>query len=95
MRSEYVLEFDDAAKKEWKALGENLRKQFTKKLAERLAMPHVPADKLHGLKDCYKIKLRASGYRLVYRVEEGRVVVLVLAVGKRERSAVYEQAKKR
>jgi len=45
--------------------------------------------------DCYKIKLRASGYRLVYQVIDKQVVVLVLAVGKRERSEVYQTAKQR
>ncbi|TPV62313.1 type II toxin-antitoxin system RelE family toxin, partial [Serratia marcescens] len=45
--------------------------------------------------DCYKIKLRASGFRLVYRVMETEIVVLVLSVGKRERSAAYTAAKKR
>jgi mRNA interferase RelE/StbE len=45
--------------------------------------------------DHYKIKLRSAGYRLVYRVEDLRVVVAVVAVGKRERGDVYEAAKKR
>jgi len=45
--------------------------------------------------DCYKIKLKASGYRLVYQVIEERVVVSVVAVGKRERGDVYESAKRR
>ena len=43
----------------------------------------------------YKIKLRASGYRLVYRVEDERVVVVVVAIGKRERGAAYEKARER
>ena len=42
-----------------------------------------------------KIKLKASGYRLIYRIEDERVVVVVVSVGKRERSEVYESAKKR
>jgi mRNA interferase RelE/StbE len=66
----------------------------SKKLAERLENPRVPADALHGMPDFYKIKLKSSGYRLVYEVIEARVVVSVVAVGKRERSAVYERAKK-
>lgn len=66
-----------------------------KKLASVLVNPHVPANKLAGLPDCYKIKLRASGFRLVYRVMETEIVVLVLSVGKRERSAAYTAAKKR
>ncbi|WP_336884841.1 type II toxin-antitoxin system RelE family toxin [Sinorhizobium meliloti] len=39
--------------------------------------------------DHYKIKLRQLGYRLVYRVDDGSVTVLVVAVGKRERGDVY------
>jgi mRNA interferase RelE/StbE len=42
--------------------------------------------------DCYKIKLRAAGYRLVYRVYDDRIVVQVIAVGKRERNEVYKTA---
>ena len=45
--------------------------------------------------DCYKIKLRESGHRLVYRVDSGELVIVVLAAGKRERSEVYEIAGKR
>ncbi|WP_080718552.1 type II toxin-antitoxin system RelE family toxin [Pectobacterium brasiliense] len=68
---------------------------FTKKLKEVLQNPHVPANRLHGMADCYKIKLRSAGYRLVYQVLEHEIVVLVLAVGKRGRSEVYKAAKDR
>ena len=54
----------------------------------------MPADPLYGMPDCYKIKFKSSEYRLVYEVIEARVVVSVVAVGKRERSAVYERANK-
>ncbi|MBB4056369.1 mRNA interferase RelE/StbE [Pseudomonas koreensis] len=72
-----------------------MREQFKKKLGERLKLPRIPADALHGMPDCYKIKLKASGYRLVYQVIDERVVVSVLAVGKRERSSVYDAARNR
>ncbi|MHC8398344.1 type II toxin-antitoxin system RelE family toxin [Pseudomonas sp. MDT1-17] len=91
----YKLEFLPSARKEWDKLGHTLREQFKKKLAERLQLPRVPSDSLHGMPDCYEIKLRSSGYRLVYEVIDERVVVSVVAVGKRERSAVYDRAKKR
>jgi mRNA interferase RelE/StbE len=68
---------------------------FKKKLAERLEQPHVPSAKLHSQKDRYKIKLRDAGYRLVYEVRDEIVTVLVVAVGKRERDAVYKAAAKR
>lgn len=88
----YELEFSEKAWKEWKKLGENLREQFKKKLLERLVNPHVPADRLSGLGNAYKIKLRSAGYRLVYRVVDEVLVVTVIAVGKRERGAVYKEA---
>ena len=91
----YSLEFLPSAEKEWKKLGSTVRKQFTKKLRERLEAPHVPADKLFNMPDCYKIKLHAAGYRMVYRVIENRIVVQVIAVGKRERGDVYAAATKR
>ncbi|PSJ55934.1 type II toxin-antitoxin system RelE family toxin [Pseudaminobacter soli (ex Li et al. 2025)] len=91
----YELEFLESALKEWKKLDANTREQFRKKLEERCENPHVPSAKLRGAKDRYKIKLRSSGYRLVYEVIDGELVVLVIAVGRRDRSAIYEIASKR
>ena len=88
----YKLEFKKSALKEWQQLGATPQQQFKKKLAERLQNPHVPASKLSGADNLYKIKLRQSGYRLVYKVEDDIVIVTVLAVGKRERSEVYRKA---
>jgi len=91
----YELEFLPAALKEWHKLGHTVREQFKRKLGERLMEPRVQADALHGLPDHYKIKLRSAGYRLVYRVEDERVVVSVVAIGKRERGEVYSTAEQR
>jgi len=91
----YSLEFLPSALKEWEKLGHTVREQMKKKLRERLELPRVPADALCEMPNHYKIKLRASGYRLAYRVEDERVVVIVVAVGKRERGAAYEKAKGR
>ncbi|EKF9063529.1 TPA: type II toxin-antitoxin system RelE/ParE family toxin [Vibrio cholerae] len=91
----YKLEFKKSALKEWKKLAVPLQQQFKKKLIERLENPHVPAAKLSGAENIYKIKLRQSGYRLVYQVENDIIVVTVLAVGKRERSEVYTKALQR
>jgi mRNA interferase RelE/StbE len=88
----YKLEFKKSALKEWKKLGSTLQHQLKKKLSERLENPHVPASKLSGADNIYKIKLRQSGYRLVYKVEDDIIIVTVLAVGKRERSNVYSKA---
>jgi mRNA interferase RelE/StbE len=55
----------------------------------------VQSAKLRDAPDCYKIKLRAIGYRLVYQVMDAEVVVLVLAVGKREGGVAYRKMKER
>lgn len=91
----YELEFLPAALKEWRKLGHTVREQFKRKLGERLANPCVQTDALSGLPDHYKIKLRSAGYRLVYRIEEERVVVTVVAIGKRERGEVCSTAEQR
>ncbi|AFO49868.1 addiction module toxin RelE [Pseudomonas sp. FW305-E2] len=51
----YSLDFDARALKEWKKLGDTVRQQFKKKLAEVLLKPRIEANRLHSLLDCYKI----------------------------------------
>lgn len=91
----YKLVFKEQAKKEWDKLDAPVRKRFVSKLRERLENPHVETSRLSGMKDCYKIKLRRAGFRLVYQVRDAEVIVSVVAVGKRERNYVYKQAVKR
>ena len=91
----YELGFLDEALKEWRKLDDGTREQFKTKLAERVKLPRVPAAKLSGHPDRYKIKLRSVGYRLVYEVRDSQLIVVEVAVGKRERNAVYKSAAKR
>lgn len=91
----YSLEFDARALKEWHKLGSTVREQLKKKLATILVNPRIEANRLHALPDCYKIKLRSSGYRLVYQVIDQKIVVFVVAVDKREREQVYMKAAER
>ncbi|AOK57264.1 type II toxin-antitoxin system RelE/ParE family toxin [Burkholderia stagnalis] len=91
----FELAFLEPALREWKKLDRTVRDQFKSKLAERLENPRIPSAKLHGHPDRYKIKLRSAGYRLVYEVRDTEVIVLVVAVGRRERDAVYLAAMKR
>lgn len=91
----YNLAFRESALKEWKKLDPPIREQFKKKLAERLERPRVESARLSGMPDCYKIKLKSAGYRLVYQVEDRTVTVVVVAIGRRERNFVYKIAVKR
>lgn len=91
----YELGFLEEALKEWRRLDGSIREQFKEKLAERLENPRIPAALLSGQKDRYEIKLRSAGFRLVYEVRDRQLIVVVVAVGKRERNAVYKAAAKR
>jgi mRNA interferase RelE/StbE len=91
----FELAFHPEALREWHRLDAAIRDQFRRKLAERLIEPRIPASRLRGATDRYKIKLRAAGFRLVYEVREQQLLVLVVAVGKRDRNAVYRQAQTR
>ena len=41
------------------------------------------------------IKLRGSGYRLVYSVEDNELKIMVVAIGKRDKIHAYLLAEKR
>jgi len=91
----YRLFFKKEAKKEWDKLDPSIRSVFARKLKERLEKPRIESARLHGMKDCYKIKLRNAGYRLVYQVRDKELVVSVIAVGKRDKNIVYRVSMRR
>ncbi len=91
----YSLDFKSKALKEWNKLDSTLKIQFKKKLKERLENPIIQKDKLSGYANIYKIKLRTSGFRLVYEVKDKEIIVLVLSVGKRENNSIYNKLKDR
>lgn len=91
----YELRFHELALQEWEKLDGSIRAPLKKKLVERLETPRVPASALSGMPNCYKIKLASKGYRLIYRVDDEVVFVTVIAVGKREKSKIYDVARTR
>lgn len=88
----YKLRFHELAWDEWQKLDGSIKAPLKKKLLERLQEPRVPSAALSHMPDCYKIKLRQAGYRLVYRVDNGVIYVSVITVGKRDKSAAYASA---
>ena len=92
----YRLKFVPESLREWQKLDGSVKEVLRKLLKKRLEQPHVPGYELRGdLDHCYKIKLLKHGYRLVYQVEDDVLVVLVLAVAKREDMQVYRSAVER
>jgi mRNA interferase RelE/StbE len=88
----YKVEFRPKAFKAFGKIGTALQRQLAKKLEERRRKPHVPADKLHDMPGCYKIKMRSSGLRAVYQVKDDRLILLVLAVAGRDKDEAYQLA---
>lgn len=92
----YRLDFLVSASKEWVNLDKGLKDQFLKVLHRRLLEPRVEGALLRGdLEGLYRIKLAKSGFRLVYAVQDDVLIVLVVALGKRENKSVYRTAAKR
>jgi len=88
----YKLKFKPKALKEWEKVDKSIKEQFKKKLKSRLEKPRVEKDRLRGYESVYKIKLRSSGYRLAYQVQDDTLIVLVLKIGKRDK--IYEELRK-
>ncbi len=92
----YRLQFVPSAWAEWQELDGSVKEPLRRLLKKRLNQPHVPGAALHGeLRGYYKIKLRKQGIRLVYGVEDDVLIVMVMAVDRREDSLVYESARAR
>ena len=91
----FELAFYTDALKEWKKLDNSIKSQFKSKLSERLKHPRVTSAKLSGYSSRYKIKLRSTGYRLVYEVVDKKLIVVVVAIGKRDRNLTYVVAASR
>lgn len=74
-------------------LDSTIKQQLRKKLDKVVENPHIPKNRLSGeLHNCYKIKLRKAGVRLVYQVNDDEIYILLLTVGKREDNEVYDVA---
>lgn len=90
----YQLLFLPDARKEWDDLDGSIKRLFKNVIEKRLITPRVPGAQLRApLVDCYKIKLRGIGYRLVYLVRDDVAVpnIVVLTVGRRD-GGIYEAA---
>ncbi len=85
----YELAIHPLAEAEWKCLDEAVKRRFKQKLAkERLQNPRVVKDALHGVPDCYKIKVTTPQFRLAYHVDDKSRLLTILAVSSRD--DVYE-----
>ena len=81
----YALAIHPLAEKEWARLDESVKSRFKAKLVkERLRQPRVAKDALHGLPDCYEIKIATPQFRVAYHVDDAKRLVTLLAVSSRD-----------
>jgi mRNA interferase RelE/StbE len=87
----YRLTFSDRARRQWNKLDSTVRAPFQAVLKRRIEEPNVPSARLRGRwpGPRYKIKLKSPGFRLVYEVHDDQVLVIVIAVGRRD--SVYDE----
>lgn len=79
--------------KEWDKIDHSIQRVFRKKLSSVVLNPIIVNNRLRGkLSNCYKIKLKRAGYRLVYEVRSQTIVLIVWAVDKRDDDRVYDSA---
>jgi mRNA interferase RelE/StbE len=88
----FEIIFRPRAKKAFDRLGTADQRQLAAKLKKRCANPRVQADAVREITDSYKVKLRSSGIHAIYQVRDHQLVLLVLAIGKREREEAYQEA---
>lgn len=92
----YAIKVHDDFVAELNKLDTAIKQQLRKKLDKVVENPHIPKNRLSGvLHNCYKIKLRKAGVRLIYQVNDDEIYILLLTVGKREDNEVYDTASRR
>lgn len=90
----YTIKRYDDFVKDLSKLDKAVKDQLRKKLEKIVENPHIPKNRLGGeLSGLYKIKLQRAGICLVYAVNDDEIYILLLTVGKRADSEVYETAK--
>jgi mRNA interferase RelE/StbE len=84
----YTVEFTTSAAREFRALDRQLQRRVSAKIADLVEDP-IPlgARKFQGADDHWRI--RVGDYRVIYRIERQRVVIVIVRIG--HRREVYRQ----
>ena len=92
MNPVFTVKFRPRAAKAFDRLDFALKQQLTRKLDQRCLHPEVAADRVREIPNGYKVKLRSSGVRAIYLVRNSELVILIVAIGRREREESYREA---
>ena len=95
----FNFEFHPEAKEELKKLNRSIQLLFTKKLKQILNKPEIGINlgsknnlNLSGLK---KVYFNNKKHRIVYEIIENKIMIYIIAIGKREGMEVYKKANNR
>lgn len=60
-------------------------------LEKRRSNPRIPGTEVRGSKSSlYRLKLLREGLRLIYEVDDENKLIIVIAIGKRDKDEIYE-----
>ena len=95
----WQVKLTEEAEKDFAGLDGSLRKLARKKLAKIEENPYI-GEELQNLSGCdlrgyYKLYFNGTRYRIVYKIENEILIVLVIGIGQRAHGAVYKMAGKR
>lgn len=78
----YRIEFAPRAERQFKALDRSIQMRLSRRIDSLTGNPRPQGTKkLAGEEDLYR--LRVGNYRIIYQVQEKRLIVLVVSVGHR------------
>lgn len=79
----YRLEFTKQAAKELRHMPRDVANTIRSKLEALAANPYAPNNNVKRLVERRGYRLRVGDWRVIYEIEEDRLVILVVAVGAR------------
>lgn len=78
----YTIELLPHAQRDLKALDRSVQKRIAKSIDELETNPRPPGcKKMEGLENAFRI--RTGDYRIIYRIQDEKLVVLIIKVGHR------------
>ena len=95
MNKKYTVIIKQGAQKDILKLDKSVNIQVTKQLRALENNPYKGALLKHPLAGLRKLYVDKKKFRIVYRVVENIISVEVIAIGKRDKSAVYKISQKR
>ena len=93
-KAKYSIEYHPkVAEDDIPKLDEKIKNIIERKIIKLIEEPHFGTALRGRLIGCYRLKI--SKYRIVYKVYDEKLIIFVIAIGKRDNLFVYKTAEKR